>query len=227
MSAEHPDDAALTSLTTLPDPDDLLRGTAWDCHDSAIGDYSIWLPYVLRALLDPDPEIQSGAFADLEPIRHQNTIYGATVPAAIYIAGILPDPRTATLFMFGDYRWSRDHQAPLRSALIRWLGSVVDDASWQANTPEGAAVLARRPVFFNAIAPFLHDDDDTIRRAAIEAAAVLVEAPELASHRPEITKLNGSEECGDTRPSAATVSPYVDGSFNGDPWAYDPWTKRD
>ncbi|GIG00249.1 hypothetical protein [Catellatospora citrea] len=52
-------------------------------------------------------------------------------------------------------------------------------------------MLAMRPALFAVIAPFLHDDDASIRLAALAAAILLVEAPELAHHRTEIGERAG------------------------------------
>jgi hypothetical protein len=48
------------------------------------------------ALLEATPEgrARSPRYLDHVP-HHQNTLYDATVPAALYVAAILPNPRTA------------------------------------------------------------------------------------------------------------------------------------
>lgn len=184
-SAELP---AFVPAPSLPHPEALLRETGWETLGSAIGQDSRWLPYVLRTLLHPDPVVQSGALDDLEPIRHQSTVYPATVPAAMYIAAIISDQRTASMCMFGWYPGRKEHPAPLRSELISWLGHLASDADW-AGAVETFVVQTMRPTFFNAIAPFLHDDDPTTRCAAIHAATVLVQAPELIDQRDAVDVL--------------------------------------
>jgi hypothetical protein len=49
------------------------------------------------ALLEATPEGRARSLRYLDHVlRHQNTLYDATVPAALYVAVILPDPQTAT-----------------------------------------------------------------------------------------------------------------------------------
>ncbi|MEU8078781.1 hypothetical protein AB0B31_25495 [Catellatospora citrea] len=193
-SSEHP------TPIGLPEPNALLRDTEWADPDlfTAIGEAQ-WVPATLRALLDPDPAAQSQALDDLEPVSHQNSIYPATVPVAQYMAAILADPRTATDCMFGRRREQTDRRAPLRSELIIWLGNRIWDAEDSPHDdPDVAAVLAMRPALFTAIAPFLHDDDATIRLAALATAILLVEDHRLAHHRAEIAERVGIELDGGT-----------------------------
>ncbi|MEU8007094.1 hypothetical protein AB0B66_38530 [Catellatospora sp. NPDC049111] len=173
----------------LSDPEALLRGAGWEGHEPAHRD-ARWLPYVLRALLHPDPVVQADAFWDLEPLRHQNTIYTVVVPAAQYIAAILADPRTATVCPFGRFQWSRDEPIQLRAKLIMWLADLTSDAGWRAGQDaEADAVLSMRPAFLAAIDPYLHDEDDDVSGAAVDAAVIMVEAVELIHRREEITEL--------------------------------------
>ncbi|MFF7678063.1 hypothetical protein [Actinacidiphila glaucinigra] len=55
------------------------------------------IPEVLARLSAPDPGIQVAALSELETVNHQNSIYEATAPAALYVAGILTHPAAANL----------------------------------------------------------------------------------------------------------------------------------
>lgn len=49
---------------------------------------------MLLGLLDADEGVRSRALGDLHHVvHHQNTLYTATAPAALYVAGILGDER--------------------------------------------------------------------------------------------------------------------------------------
>ncbi|MFF8732226.1 hypothetical protein ACF073_38040 [Streptomyces sp. NPDC015171] len=70
----------------LPDPRDLLAGTDWASLEHACGPAAV-TPVLLTGLLADDAGTQARALRHLnDPVRHQNTIYSATVPAAAYVA---------------------------------------------------------------------------------------------------------------------------------------------
>jgi hypothetical protein len=72
--------------------------------------------------LVPDPKVQVTALWELgELVGHQNTIYEATAPVAVYVAGILTHPAALTP---RPYR-----NVPIRATLLNWLASTVYDAS--------------------------------------------------------------------------------------------------
>ncbi|RSM89949.1 hypothetical protein DMH25_39860 [Streptomyces sp. WAC 01325] len=125
-----------------------------------------------------------------DPVHHQNTIYSATVPAALYVAAILSDPRTGTVVA------DRDGQAlPLRAALLAWVTSVAIEVDTEAEAkmadvglcleehPESVQVRALRPRLFQAVSGFLHAPDLAVQEAAIAAAVSLMDAPELVQQR--------------------------------------------
>ncbi|MFE0461927.1 hypothetical protein ACFW1A_22035 [Kitasatospora sp. NPDC058965] len=185
---------------SLPTPEALLRETDWADPDlyMARGDVRS-VPAALAALLDPDPTVQQRALDhDLEPLRHQNSIYPPAVYAAQYIAAILPDPRTATV---GTYQLYQRHQRtqrprPLRAALLDWLGFLAYDANdWNADFdrlhgylhPERDAVRAMRPLLFGAVSPFLRDPEAEVRQAALVTAVPLAEDPRLTHHHPALS----------------------------------------
>jgi hypothetical protein len=71
--------------------------------------------------LEPDPKVQVSALSELgELVGHQSTLYQATAPVAVYVAGILTHPAAMTLRPF--------RETPVRAALLSWLASTAYDA---------------------------------------------------------------------------------------------------
>ncbi|MGX1267011.1 hypothetical protein RKD18_000205 [Streptomyces phaeoluteigriseus] len=117
---------------------------------------------------------------------HQATFYSATAPAASFVAAILGHPRT-----LADVTDARPWEAAdfgeeprflLRVGLLSWLGNT----AWDANdeSPDGyqadmEAFRALRPTLYDAIEPFLTDDEPAIRDAALAAVLPLLASPEL------------------------------------------------
>jgi ABC-type transport system involved in cytochrome bd biosynthesis fused ATPase/permease subunit len=142
--------------------------------------------------LEPDPKVQVTALSELgELVGHQNTIYEATAPAAMYVAGILTHPAAMTL---RPYR-----NVPIRATLLNWLVSVAYDASDEIVGHTGqyfpsflthnttmAAFRDLRPMLYRAVAPFLQDSQEDVREAAVIAALILAEHPALAEHRDHL-----------------------------------------
>lgn len=153
------------------------------------------IPAVLRTLLDPDPATSARALEQgLEPVRHQNSIYAATLPAALYVAAILPDPRTAVV---GSYVLEQRHQPkrqqiPLRAALLDWLHLLALDADDSClataerlgfEDPHVEALRAHRPALFHAVFEHLADTNQTVRHAALAAATSFAEDAALIGYR--------------------------------------------
>ncbi|MFD0143922.1 MULTISPECIES: hypothetical protein [unclassified Streptomyces] len=123
-----------------------------------------------------------------ELVCHQNSIYEATAPVAMYVAGILTHPAAMTL---RPYR-----NAPIRATLLNWLVSTAYDASdevvdrieqyfpgFLTHDSMLAALRDLRPMLYGAVAPFLQDSHEDVREAADLAALILAEHPALAQHR--------------------------------------------
>ncbi|MER6978201.1 hypothetical protein [Streptomyces carpinensis] len=116
------------NLTALPEPAVVLAETDGGALEHAYGTAED-TPAQLVALLDGDQRVRSQALDHLHHVvHHQNALYVATVPAALYVAGILSDPRTALPV---DKR-PRDFPGPMRAELLGWLNSVADAADDQA-----------------------------------------------------------------------------------------------
>ncbi|MFE5796643.1 hypothetical protein ACFQ8C_29260 [Streptomyces sp. NPDC056503] len=136
--------------------------------------------------------MQVTALSELsELVSHQNSIYEATAPVAMCVAGILAHPATMTL---RPYR-----NVPIRATLLNWLVSTAYDASDEiAGRTEqyfagflapGTIVAAfrdLRPMLYRAVAPFLQDSHEDVREAAGFAALILAEHPALAQHRDHL-----------------------------------------
>ncbi|WP_333740763.1 hypothetical protein [Streptomyces sp. IBSBF 2806] len=180
----------------LPNPRDLLAGTDWASLEHACGT-AAGTPALLAGLLADDVGTQARALRHLDdPVHHQNTIYSATVHAAVYVAKILRDPRTGTLVADRDGR-----VLPLRAALLDWVKSVATEVDSEAEThmarvglrldehPESVQIRALRPDLFQAVSAFLHAPDLAVQEAALAAAVPLLDAPELIGQRALLTPL--------------------------------------
>ncbi|MFF0296869.1 hypothetical protein ACFYS8_16960 [Kitasatospora sp. NPDC004615] len=175
----------------LPPYQAVLAETDWGSLETAFGNGEC-LPEVLARLLEPDPKVQVTALSELsELVGHQNTIYEATAPVAMYVAGILAHPAAMTL---RPYR-----KVPVRATLLNWLASTAYDASdeivdrieqyspgFLTPGPTLAAFRDLRPMLYRAVAPFLQDSHEDVREAAGLAALVLAEHPALAQHRDHL-----------------------------------------
>ncbi|GAA4558020.1 hypothetical protein [Planotetraspora kaengkrachanensis] len=148
-------------------------------------------PAALVDLLNGAADARAMALGHLNhAVHHQNSLYTATAPSALYVAAILSDPRTDSLIRGGEGQWY-----PLRQALLDWLGSVAGEAGNEVEAtllrlgflpeeyPALSEVRAIRPTLFEAASTFLHDSDPTIREAALAAVVPLLDAPELTHHR--------------------------------------------
>ncbi|MEW2129295.1 hypothetical protein [Streptomyces sp. NPDC005435] len=122
---------------------------------------------------------------------HQNTVYEATAPVAMYVAGVLTHPAAMTLRAYRN--------VPFRATLLSWLASTAYDASDEvAGRTEryfpgflapGTVVAdfrELRPRLYRAVAPFLRDGHEDVREAAVVAALILAEHPALAGHRDHL-----------------------------------------
>jgi hypothetical protein len=169
-------------------PKPILDATDWDHLEHAY-DAASDTPWRLMGLLDPRPDIQANALAQLDmSVLHQDSLYSATPPAALFVASILTDPRTDVQHE-SAFPWD-DKSRSLRASLIEWLGRVGDAAAFGEgddvepfeDEAEKAAVLACRQIrsaLAEAIRPFLNSTEEPIRDAAIEACARLAESAGL------------------------------------------------
>ncbi|MFC7246959.1 hypothetical protein ACFQO7_31160 [Catellatospora aurea] len=173
------------SRAQVPDPHTLLRDTAWGSIGHAMGSADD-TPLELVKLLSEDSHRIDEAVDHIERVvSHQNSIYEATAPVALYIAGILPDPRLAAATTRVDAGQAR----PLRAVLLNWLLNTADDATDEVVTIneragfplDGYAAMKElrswRPAIFQTVSAFLHDPDPDIRHTAVIAAVVLLDSP--------------------------------------------------
>ncbi|MFD8260321.1 hypothetical protein ACFV19_15615 [Streptomyces griseoluteus] len=172
------------------DPWALLLETDWNNVDHCCPNVAPATPVILAGLLDDDEAVQRTAVHNLgQVVTHQNSIYGATAPAARFVIAILGHPRTMTSGVY----FHVERRRPMRAALLQWLGDLADDATYHEDGPgepdDVAAVRAILPLIYEAARPYLIDADLLIREAAVHAAAMTLAAPELAVHVPEVVPL--------------------------------------
>ncbi|MFJ5788105.1 hypothetical protein [Streptomyces hydrogenans] len=175
----------------LPPYQVVLAETDWGSLQTAFGNREC-LPELLARLLEPDPKVQVTALSELsELVGHQNGIYEATPPVAMYVAGILAHPAAMAL---RPYR-----SVPIRASLLNWLAGTAYDASDEIvdrteqyfpgfltdDSPLGV-FRELRPMLYRAVAPFLQDSHEDVREAAGLAALILAEHPALAQHRDHL-----------------------------------------
>jgi hypothetical protein len=230
----------------LPDPWAVLRGTDWPSLETACGTGEE-LPGALARLLGLDltAEETGQALGALELVRHQNTIYEATAPAALCVAAVLA-------------RRAEQHPGAADAVcvlLLEWLAGVAydsDDACVKAGRqyfdedylegyPAMLAVRAVRPVLYLAVAPFLDDPDAVVADTALSAALAFAEHPGLAGHRDGLAERArrlllasdtrwrrwqafdaltawSHDTTGLARPGDNDRSPYVTGLSRGGGW---------
>ncbi|CAM5648875.1 hypothetical protein STANM337S_06527 [Streptomyces tanashiensis] len=122
-------------------------------------------------------------------VLHQESLYSATAPAALYVAAVLNDPRT--LACHEDHSTWGDRARPLRASLLEWLGQIADSAAYGETTDDEdgndpgvtgtvRAVRAVRGTIHDAVCAHLLDPDPTVREAALNATTALLRSPEPA-----------------------------------------------
>ncbi|MGW2054615.1 hypothetical protein ACWCOZ_11945 [Streptomyces sp. NPDC001840] len=190
------------------DVEDLLLRTDWSSVEHCCPNVAPATPVILRQLLDDDPSGQGAALRHLQQaVTHQNTFYSATAPAASFVAAILGHPRTlAAVTDQGRGESPHSSETPrflLRVGLLDWLGSTAEDANDKSPGGYDADIEAfrmLRPALFDAVHPFLADDEPEIRKAALTAVLPLLASPELTHHAEGLRE--------DVRALAADSTPY-------------------
>ncbi|MEV5899939.1 hypothetical protein [Streptomyces sp. NPDC052127] len=187
-----------SDLVGLPHYQELLDGTDWASLATVCGTGES-LPAALTRLLAPDPAVREDAARNaLEEVTHQNTIYEASVPVALYIAAILNQPDITA----GDF--GLDSAGPSRRPtlvrLLVWLSDTAYDADDECvalgerhygerflhEYEEMRAFRDLRPAIFSAVQPFLGHESAEVRDAALVAAIPLAEHPLLAEYRGQL-----------------------------------------
>ncbi|WP_326572415.1 hypothetical protein OG539_28080 [Actinacidiphila glaucinigra] len=184
-------------MRSLPKPESILRDTDWASLEHLWGPAGD-VPASLAALRGTDPVVHARVMdKDFDCLRHSNGVSPATVPAALFIAAILPDPSTEVEGTY--YSWDDpvggERRSLLRVELLEWLASLVYDTDDELHakllkrgevSPEIEAVRTLRPLFFQAVAPFLDDATPAVRHAALMTAIFLSEHSDLTGHRPAL-----------------------------------------
>ncbi|HEX5119043.1 MAG TPA: hypothetical protein VFW65_27970 [Pseudonocardiaceae bacterium] len=189
-----------------------IDGTDWTALTHAYGSAED-APQILLALLSEDPDRCGDALGYLSSaVLHQGSLYPATAPSALFVAGILDDPRTM-ITCASALPWD-DRERPLRAALLEWLGEVAESASYwddDEGDPSEAAAAARcqaiRRDLHGAVAPHLDDPDESVRAAATSAMGHLLSAPDLAAFRDEFAQrlLRARDTSAAQRATAALI----------------------
>ncbi|MGW0876581.1 hypothetical protein ACWD3Z_39805 [Streptomyces sp. NPDC002740] len=187
-----------SDLEGLPHYQELLDGTDWASLATVCGTGES-LPAALARLLDPDPAVREEAARNvIGEVTHQNTIYEATVPVALYIAAVLNQPGITA----GDF--DLDTAVPSRPStlvtLLAWLSDTAYDGDDEClaigeryygerflhEYEEMRAFRDLRPAIFSGIQPLLGHESAEVRDAALVAAIPLAEHPLLAEYRGEL-----------------------------------------
>ncbi|MFE2018868.1 hypothetical protein ACFW9O_12620 [Streptomyces sp. NPDC059499] len=182
----------------LPHHQALLDDTDWASFATVCGTGEA-LPTALASILNPDPAVRAAATDEaLRSVTHQNTIYEATVPVALFAAAVLDHPAVAA----GDFGHGAD-TPPHRPTLVRlleWLSDTAYDADDECiaiseghfgkgflqEDREMRAFRDVRPAIFSAVHPLLGHDNADVHDAALLAAIPLAEHPLLTAHRAEL-----------------------------------------
>ncbi|MFD6334461.1 hypothetical protein ACFWGI_33455 [Streptomyces niveus] len=190
-------DHGLVNSVALPEPTTVLAETNWAVLEHAYGTAED-TPAQLVALLDADQGVRSRALDHLDhAVLHQCTLYSATAPAALYVAGILTDPRTAVPVGAAP----RAVPGPLRAELLDWLDSAANEVTDEAEAnsrhlgfppeeyPPFVQIRDIRPAIFAAVSHCLNDPDPHVREASIAACIPLLDDPGLFSRRKDLVPL--------------------------------------
>ncbi|MFB7112827.1 hypothetical protein [Streptomyces sp. NPDC056291] len=187
---------SLFSSVGLPDPANVLADTDWAALEHALGSAAD-APAMLAALLEADQSIRTKALRYLHgTLHHGNTLYDATVPAARYVAAILPDPRTTRAVDKEQY-----DSGCLRAELLAWIASVAREVTEEAEAvcqrdghslhdwPPAVAIQGLRPLLFSASVLYTDDTNRHVRGEALAACIPLLDDPRLLHHRRPLVPL--------------------------------------
>ncbi|MGI5171454.1 hypothetical protein ACQEU3_44610 [Spirillospora sp. CA-253888] len=189
----------------LPELHVLLEKTDWANLDGPFqGDPEFpLLPVLVDRLLNGSAAERHQAFEVLsEQINHAGGVYEITAAALPVLAALLPDRRLdgaqiPRRRVIGQPGGDRPPQ-PLRAAVLELMWSAlqeVDDHTVEVlvrrhrqpewvQDPEFQQVRALRPALLPVALEWWQDPDPQVRLAAAALAVPVLEAPELAEHRP-------------------------------------------
>ncbi|MDX2967381.1 hypothetical protein [Streptomyces acidiscabies] len=184
----------------------LVTGANWATLGHAYGP-AAEAPRRLAELLAQEQSVRTKALNYLHhTLHHQNTLYEATVPAALCVASILPNPRTTRTVANSHY------SSPLcmRAELLLWIASVADAVTDEADAfsrrqgfplddyPPAVGIRTIRPSLHSAAVAYVDDANRQVAEAAITACIPLLDDPRLLHHRtsliPAIRQILGTSE---------------------------------
>ncbi|MEV0194455.1 hypothetical protein AB0I39_38780 [Kitasatospora purpeofusca] len=230
---------AASAPDVLPRPAEVLAGTPWADLSHGMG-AATDVPLNLSRLLDSGRRRRTGALEFLHHVvHHQNTLYEATVPAALYVAGILSDPRALRPV---DRSTGRPtiRRGRWRAALLGWLGAVASEANDAAADafrrhgfrPEDHLPFIRLnrllPLLLGPVAVHAKDPLLPVREAAVATCIPLVDDARLRHHRtaliPSVRQVLGASARRQHRERAIdTLEEWGEdttGIVGRDPWAF-------
>lgn len=183
-------------IDRLPDPRKILEETDWAVHENYKGSAHPRTPMMLLGLTSGDlPTTEAGLSHITNELIEYPNVYSAAVPAAKYIAALLVNPPSPDSL---KPSWDTGKRRPLRAKLLAWLSTLIDSVGdvrerefidlagySPLEYPDSTFRKIReiRPQIFIGVAACLEDQDPVVREEALAAAALCVEAPELASYR--------------------------------------------
>jgi len=175
----------------------LVTGTDWAALGHAYGS-AVEAPKTLAELLAPDQSVRTKALGYLhDTLNHQNTLYEATVPAALCVAAILSNPRTSRTVD------KNRHSFPgcMRAELLCWIASVASEVTDEAEVlserhgfplgdyPPAVGIRRIRARLFSASLAYTTDTDRHVREAALTACIPLLDDSRLLHHRGSLVPL--------------------------------------
>ncbi|MEV0743383.1 hypothetical protein AB0I51_47435 [Streptomyces sp. NPDC050549] len=184
----------------------LVTATNWAALGHAYGS-AAEAPKRLAELLAQDQSVRTKALDYLHhALHHQNTLYEATVPAALCVAAIVPNPRTTSTV-------DKDHDSfpgCMRTELLLWIASVAGEVTDEAEVhsrrhgfplddyPPAVGIRRIRPQLYSAAVAYVDDTDRHTAEAAITACIRLLDDARLLHHRtaliPAIRQTLGTSE---------------------------------
>ncbi|MFJ8011157.1 hypothetical protein [Streptomyces sp. NPDC096339] len=128
-------------------------------------------------------------------MTHQNSIYEATVPVALYVAAILNHPAISADHDNPD---AETQNRPTLVQLLDWLGDTAYDANDECvaiderlygegiHDEQMRAFRDARPAIHSAVHRFLGHDNVDVRHTALVTAIPLAEHPLLTHHQADL-----------------------------------------
>ncbi|WP_250009934.1 hypothetical protein [Actinoplanes sp. M2I2] len=177
-------------MTGPSDPRRILAETDWSGLENRNGPAYPETPDLLAGLASEEQAASEAGIFHLtyELIDYPN-VHTAAVPAAHYVAVLVGDPRTGNRRRADLLTWLATLAGAVSDARERDFVELAGYSPMDHPTSTFRKVRDIRPHLFAGVAACLDDPDPVVREAAVAAAVVLAEAPELASRRAMLKPL--------------------------------------